>query len=186
MLSRLTPVATLHELVDWSIEIIIYIVVGFLTVDVMPQINSFHLSSSQKFEAMQITVTCAHRVWWRWLSTGSLENDVCRGVARRHNSPGAESLWGHRMTAWHLKVLPRAPPNLVTLLDVCLYPVVCLRGGERGTCLGPPLFGGPPLRYYAHKFSLFFVKDVLFTHVMCYKANHKQVFCFQTGPLQKL
>jgi len=23
------------------------------------------------------------------------------------------------------------------------------------------------------------VKDVLFTHVMCYKANHKQVFCFQ-------
>jgi len=28
-------------------------------------------------------------------------------------------------------------------------PVVCLRGGERGTCLGPPLFGGPPLRCYA-------------------------------------
>jgi len=22
--------------------------------------------------------------------------------------------------------------------------VVCLRGGKRGTCLGPPLFGGPP------------------------------------------
>jgi len=64
----------------------------------------------------------------------------------------------------------------------CLYPVVCLRGGERGTCLGPPLFGVPPLRYYAHKFSLFLVKDVLFTHVMCYKANHKQVFCFQRAP----
>jgi len=25
-----------------------------------------------------------------------------------------------------------------------LQPVVCLRGGERGTCLGPPLFGPPP------------------------------------------
>jgi len=25
-----------------------------------------------------------------------------------------------------------------------LCPVVCLRGGERGTCLGPALFGGPP------------------------------------------
>ena len=65
-------------------------------------------------------------------------------------------------------------------------PVVCLRGGERGTCLGPPLFGGHPLRYYAHKFSLFLVKDELFTHVMCYKANHEQVFCFQRAPLQKL
>jgi len=62
----------------------------------------------------------------------------------------------------------------------CIHSVVCLRGGERGTCLGPSL------RYYAHKFSLFLVKDVLFTHVMCYKANHKQVFCFQRTPLQKL
>jgi len=60
--------------------------------------------------------------------------------------------------------------------------VVCLRGGERGTCLGPPLFGGPPLRYYAHKFSLFLVKNVLFTHIICYKADHKQVFCFQRAP----
>jgi len=25
-----------------------------------------------------------------------------------------------------------------------LYPVVCLGGGERGTCLGSRLFGGPP------------------------------------------
>ena len=45
-----------------------------------------------------------------------------------------------------------------------------------------PLFGSPPLRYYGHKFSLFLVKDVLFTHVMCYKENHKQVFCFQRAP----
>jgi len=45
-----------------------------------------------------------------------------------------------------------------------------------------PFFGAPPLRYYAHKFSLFLVKDILFTHVMCYKANHKQVFCFQRAP----
>ena len=64
-------------------------------------------------------------------------------------------------------------------------PVVCLRGGERGTCLRPPLFGGLPLKYYAHKFSLFLLKDVLFTHVMCYKANHKQVFCLQRALLSK-
>jgi len=38
------------------------------------------------------------------------------------------------------------------------------------------------LRYYAHKFSLFLVKDVLFTHIICYKADHKQVFCFQRPP----
>jgi len=49
-----------------------------------------------------------------------------------------------------------------------------------------PPFWGPPLRYYVHKFSLFLVKDVLFTHVIFYKANHKQVFCFQRAPLQKL
>jgi len=41
-----------------------------------------------------------------------------------------------------------------------LAPVVCLRGGERGTCLGPP-FLGTPLRCYAHKFSLILVKNLL-------------------------
>ena len=49
-----------------------------------------------------------------------------------------------------------------------------------------PPFWGPSSRYYAHKFSLFLVKDVLLTHVMCYKANDKQVFCFQRAPLKKL
>jgi len=28
-------------------------------------------------------------------------------------------------------------------LFIVLLSVVCLRGGEQGTCLGPPLFGGP-------------------------------------------
>jgi len=28
-------------------------------------------------------------------------------------------------------------------LPTCLVAVVCLWGGEEGTCLGPPLFGGP-------------------------------------------
>ena len=27
---------------------------------------------------------------------------------------------------------------------LCIYTVVCLRGGERGTCLEPPIFWGPP------------------------------------------
>jgi len=66
------------------------------------------------------------------------------------------------------------------LLDSGLHSVVCLRGGKRGTCLGPPL------RCYAHKFFLFLVKNALFTHIMCYKAGHKQVLCFQSGPHQKL
>jgi len=52
-------------------------------------------------------------------------------------------------------------------------PVGCLRGGERGTCLGPPLFGGPPLRCYACKFSLYLVKKLLSTQIMYYKADHK-------------
>jgi len=30
-----------------------------------------------------------------------------------------------------------------TLEKEHLGAVVCLRGGERSTCLGPPLFGGP-------------------------------------------
>jgi len=29
-------------------------------------------------------------------------------------------------------------------LDHVVLPAACLRGGERDTCLGPPLFGGPP------------------------------------------
>jgi len=51
-------------------------------------------------------------------------------------------------------------------------PVVCLRGGERGTCLGSP-FLGAPLRCYARKFSLVLMKNVLSTHIMYYKADHK-------------
>jgi len=44
-----------------------------------------------------------------------------------------------------------------------------------------PLFGGPPLRCHARKFSLVLMKNVLFTHIMCYKADHKYVLCFQRG-----
>jgi len=64
--------------------------------------------------------------------------------------------------------------------------VVFLRGGERGTCFGPPPFWGPPLRCYARKFFLVLMKNLLFTHIMYYKADHKQVLCFERGPLQKL
>jgi len=55
-------------------------------------------------------------------------------------------------------------------------PAVCLRGGERGTCLGTPF------RCYAHKLFLFLVKNALFTHIICYKEGYKQVPCFQRGP----
>ena len=36
-----------------------------------------------------------------------------------------------------------------------------------------PLFGAPPLRCYARKFSLVLMKNLLFTHIIYYKANHK-------------
>ena len=62
-----------------------------------------------------------------------------------------------------------------------MSPVVCLRGGERGTCLGPP-FWGPPLRCYVPKFSLFLMKNFLFTHTMYYKADYKYVLSFQRAP----
>jgi len=66
------------------------------------------------------------------------------------------------------------------------YAQWCVEGETSKTLASGIPFLGSPLRYYAHKFSLFLVKDVLFTHAMCYKANHKQVFCFQRAPLLKL
>jgi len=48
-----------------------------------------------------------------------------------------------------------------------------------------PPFGGPPLRCYTHKFSLFLMKILLFTHIMYYKKDHKQAPCFQRGPQQQ-
>ena len=45
-----------------------------------------------------------------------------------------------------------------------------------------PSFWGPPLTCYAHKFSLILVKNLLSTHIMCCKADHKQILCFQRAP----
>jgi len=36
-----------------------------------------------------------------------------------------------------------------------------------------PPFWGPPLRCYVRKFSLVLMKNLLFTHIMYYKADHK-------------
>jgi len=66
--------------------------------------------------------------------------------------------------------------NIRNLSENIICLVVCLRGGKRGTCLSPPL------RCYAHKFSLFLVKNLLSAHIVCYKADHKQVLCFQRSP----
>ena len=35
---------------------------------------------------------------------------------------------------------------------------------------------------YARKFSLFLVKNLLSTHIIYYKADHKQALCFQRAP----
>jgi len=43
-----------------------------------------------------------------------------------------------RVMKWHVIKCLR------TFLIQAVLTVVCLRGGERGTCLGPPLFWGPP------------------------------------------
>jgi len=59
--------------------------------------------------------------------------------------------------------------------------VVCLRGGERGTCLGPPLMGAP-LSCYTRKFSLFSMKNFLFSHIMYYQADHRYVPLLSKGP----
>jgi len=48
--------------------------------------------------------------------------------------------------------------------------VVCLRGGERGTCFGPPIFGGPPFKFYVRKFSLFLMKN-FFSLINCTKKQ---------------
>jgi len=48
--------------------------------------------------------------------------------------------------------------------------------GRRAWHLPPPT-PFPPLRCSERRFSLFLVKK--FTHIMCHKADHKQVLCFQ-------
>jgi len=47
-------------------------------------------------------------------------------------------------------------------ISVIVEPVVCLREGERGTCLGSPI---PPLRCYAHKiFLIFGEKRIIYSY----------------------
>ena len=98
---------------------------------------------------------------------------------------------------WAAYALMSAGHNLHTAESVNDDPVTTsIRSSVKGLVSGvfkgrrarhlprAPSFWGPPLTYYAHKFSLFLVKDVLFTHIMCYKADHKQVFCFQRAPTE--
>jgi len=60
----------------------------------------------------------------------------------------------------------------------CVHPVVCLRGGERGPCLGPPFFGAP-LRCYTHKFSLLLVKKLIIHS----SQRRSKLLCFHRPPL---
>jgi len=45
--------------------------------------------------------------------------------------------------------------------------------GRRARHLRRPPFLGAPLKCYTNKFSLFLVKNLLSTHIMCYKADRK-------------
>ena len=49
---------------------------------------------------------------------------------------------------------------------------VCLRGGERGTCLGPSVLC-PPSTCFARKLLIFMVKNVLSTHIISSEADQK-------------
>jgi len=55
---------------------------------------------------------------------------------------------------------------------VILTPSGVFKGRRARHLPRSPLFGGP-LRCYARKFSLFLVKNLLSTHIMYYKADHK-------------
>ena len=67
--------------------------------------------------------------------------------------------------------------------NTTLLTVVCLREASEALASDPP-FLGAPFRWYAHKFFLFLVKNLLFTHIMCYKTDHKQVLYFQGAPFR--
>ena len=58
--------------------------------------------------------------------------------------------------------------------------------GRRERHLPRAPFFAPPFRCYADKFSLFLMRNLLFTHIMCYKADHEQVglLCFQKPPFR--
>ena len=47
-----------------------------------------------------------------------------------------------------------------------------------------PLFGAPPLRCNACKFSLYLVKNLYSTHIMYYKADHKYTLLSKTPPTE--
>ena len=85
-----------------------------------------------------------------------------------------------------VKFKPSSNMRFCELQKFCKRPIIftqylptCLTGsgvfkGRRARHLSrAPLFGGPPVTCYPCKFSLFLMKNLLFTHIMYYKANHK-------------
>jgi len=86
-------------------------------------------------------------------------------------------------------------------VDKQIWSVVCLRGGERGTCLGPPFLGAPPWGVTHVNFPYFWWKTY-YPHIWCttkqiiskysafkgapYRNCTVQVLSFQRGPQQPL
>jgi len=81
----------------------------------------------------------------------------------------------------------------MTMTDVhrrCSFPapaqtVVCLRGGERGTCLGHPLFGSPLEVLRAQIFRFFDAKLTIHSYNVL-KSRSQVSTLLSKGPLQKL
>ena len=91
----------------------------------------------------------------------------------------------YELSFFHWSACPiwstRFYPHFSFNLEVAMFlAVVCFKGSRAKHLPRPPFLG--PTRCYAHKFSLFLMKNVSSTHIMCDKADQKQLFCIQRPP----
>jgi len=63
-----------------------------------------------------------------------------------------------------------------------LCPVICLRGGERGTCLGPPLFGGPPRGVSRVNLPYFLAKKLIIHSYNILQSRTQENLLLSKGP----
>jgi len=106
-------------------------------------INVFSLVFS--FEVWRDILTCtrcSREVTWEELSCDKLSRG---GKFSTPCSCFCFIIWVEENVLISSRYKPKRVKHVVAQV-ICqkLWTVVCLRGGERGTCLGPPVFGDPP------------------------------------------
>ena len=86
--------------------------------------------------------------------------------------------------AWKFRPFSKLTTLLFPLFSICCInfsvsyacTILMLSGVFKGRRVRhlprAPLFGGPPLTCYARKFSLFLMKNLLFTHIMYYTLQY--------------